>query len=236
MRHLASLSICWLACSGSGPDDCAAKCGGCCSAGQCRLGTDVAACGQQGESCDVCVGSQACVSGRCTFAAAGGGSAGGGSGGGSCVPQTCGSQGKNCDSIPNGCGGDVYCGACSAPDICGGSGTANVCGAVFVLFEYERVTRNAGPGSTCPPTFTFTTCMVTQPIARANLSRLQLVYGTCTTTQTAADGYTIDCTNNCTYDTSSCQLPSGNFQNYQHPLCRPPMNASDLGCAWFPPP
>lgn len=51
---------------------------------------------------------------------------------GSCQPvpaaTICAAQGKNCDSIPDGCGGTVDCGTCSAPQTCGGGGVANVCG------------------------------------------------------------------------------------------------------------
>jgi hypothetical protein len=50
------------------------------------------------------------------------------SGGGTCVPTTCAAQGKNCGAIPDGCGGMLTCGSCTAPATCGGGGTANVCG------------------------------------------------------------------------------------------------------------
>ena len=49
-------------------------------------------------------------------------------GGTPCVPTTCAAQGKNCDTLPDGCGGTLSCGNCTAPDTCGGGGTANVCG------------------------------------------------------------------------------------------------------------
>jgi len=45
-----------------------------------------------------------------------------------CTPTTCAAQGKNCGTIPNGCGGTLTCGVCTAPAICGGGGVANVCG------------------------------------------------------------------------------------------------------------
>jgi len=45
-----------------------------------------------------------------------------------CTPTTCAAQGKNCGTIPNGCGGTLTCGACTAPQTCGGAGVANVCG------------------------------------------------------------------------------------------------------------
>jgi endo-1,4-beta-D-glucanase Y len=46
----------------------------------------------------------------------------------SCTPTTCAAQGKNCGSIPDGCGTTLTCGSCTAPQTCGGGGTANVCG------------------------------------------------------------------------------------------------------------
>jgi len=45
-----------------------------------------------------------------------------------CTPTTCAVQGKNCGTIPDGCGGTLVCGSCTAPQTCGGSGIANVCG------------------------------------------------------------------------------------------------------------
>jgi hypothetical protein len=45
----------------------------------------------------------------------------------SCVPTTCSAQGKNCGSIPDGCGGTLVCGTCDNPMTCGGGGVPNVC-------------------------------------------------------------------------------------------------------------
>jgi beta-glucanase (GH16 family) len=45
-----------------------------------------------------------------------------------CTPTTCASQGKNCGSTSDGCGGTLSCGTCAAPQTCGGGGTPNVCG------------------------------------------------------------------------------------------------------------
>ena len=44
-----------------------------------------------------------------------------------CTPTTCAAQGKNCGTIPDGCGGTLTCGVCTAPQTCGGAGVANVC-------------------------------------------------------------------------------------------------------------
>jgi hypothetical protein len=45
-----------------------------------------------------------------------------------CVPTTCAAEGKNCGSIPDGCGGTLTCGSCSS-GTCGGGGVPNVCGS-----------------------------------------------------------------------------------------------------------
>ena len=44
-----------------------------------------------------------------------------------CAPTTCTVEGAQCDTIPDGCGGMLDCGACIAPDTCGGGGTPNAC-------------------------------------------------------------------------------------------------------------
>jgi hypothetical protein len=46
-----------------------------------------------------------------------------------CTPTTCAAEGKNCGSIPDGCGATLQCGNCSGTQSCGGDGVANVCGA-----------------------------------------------------------------------------------------------------------
>ncbi|WP_395807598.1 Ig-like domain-containing protein [Archangium minus] len=45
-------------------------------------------------------------------------------GNGTCVPTTCVAQGKNCGSIPDGCGGTLQCGTCGSGQVCS---TQNVC-------------------------------------------------------------------------------------------------------------
>jgi hypothetical protein len=54
-----------------------------------------------------------CCSGRCA-------------GGQCCTPTTCAAAGKNCGTIPDGCGGTLNCGSCSS---CAGQPTGAVCGA-----------------------------------------------------------------------------------------------------------
>jgi hypothetical protein len=45
-----------------------------------------------------------------------------------CTPTTCAAQGKNCGTIPDGCGNMLGCGTCTGFETCGGGGTPNVCG------------------------------------------------------------------------------------------------------------
>ncbi len=46
----------------------------------------------------------------------------------SCVPTSCAAEGKDCGSLPNGCGETLDCGTCKGNERCGGGGTDNVCG------------------------------------------------------------------------------------------------------------
>jgi hypothetical protein len=43
---------------------------------------------------------------------------------------TCAKQGVECGKIGDGCGGELQCGSCTAPDICGGGGVAGKCGSI----------------------------------------------------------------------------------------------------------
>ncbi len=43
-----------------------------------------------------------------------------------CTPTTCAIQGKNCGTIPDGCGGTLNCGTCTPPETCGFT-KANLC-------------------------------------------------------------------------------------------------------------
>jgi hypothetical protein len=45
-----------------------------------------------------------------------------------CVPTTCAAQGKNCDSISDGCNMVLDCGTCHPPLKCGVNAPPNVCG------------------------------------------------------------------------------------------------------------
>ncbi len=45
-----------------------------------------------------------------------------------CEPTTCDAQGWDCGQPPDGCGGLLTCGQCSAPETCGGGGQVYLCG------------------------------------------------------------------------------------------------------------
>jgi len=76
-----------------------------------------------------------------------------------CTPTTCAAQGKNCGTIPNGCGGTLTCGACVAPQTCGGAGVANVCGlgtpppAASAQCTATNVSGNPYSGTLCGGAF-----------------------------------------------------------------------------------
>ncbi|MCP3097666.1 hypothetical protein LZ198_02115 [Myxococcus sp. K15C18031901] len=96
---------------------------------------------------------------------------------GGCVsPQTCGGggvenvcgctpssrdlacAGKNCGTVPNGCGGFHTCGptgTCTSPQTCGGSGTPNVCGCTSIPQATACAGKNCGTVSNgCGGTYT----------------------------------------------------------------------------------
>ncbi len=45
-----------------------------------------------------------------------------------CQPLSCAQQGFNCGPQGDGCGGEIMCGSCMAPDTCGGGGVPGRCG------------------------------------------------------------------------------------------------------------
>jgi hypothetical protein len=94
-------------------------------------------CAQQNISCgpagDGCGGLLQC--GMCTApATCGGGGMPGVCGvsvvdAGACVPRTCAEQNISCGPAGDGCGGQLDCGTCTAPQTCGGGGVHGQCGA-----------------------------------------------------------------------------------------------------------
>jgi Protein of unknown function (DUF1565) len=71
---------------------------------------------------------------------------------GACKPTTCAAQGKNCGTIPDGCGGTLTCGTCTSPATCGGTGTANVCGTANMKHYWVATTgSDANDGSQAHP-------------------------------------------------------------------------------------
>jgi hypothetical protein len=63
----------------------------------------------------------------------------------SCSPTTCAALGKDCGSVPDGCGGTLSCGGCASGLSCGGAGTPNVCGSLSTC----QPATCAASGKTC---------------------------------------------------------------------------------------
>lgn len=55
--------------------------------------------------------------------------------GSDCTPTTCDLQGKDCDQIPDGCGGTIDCGTCGAGSTCGAAAFANLCCGPTTCFD-----------------------------------------------------------------------------------------------------
>ena len=85
-------------------------------------------CGPAGDGCGNLIQCGACVA---PATCGGGGMSGqcGGSDGAACVPETCSAQHITCGPAGDGCGNELMCGACAAPQTCGGGGVPGQCGA-----------------------------------------------------------------------------------------------------------
>ncbi len=59
-----------------------------------------------------------------------------------CTPLSCTSEGANCGTIDDGCGGELQCGFCSPPETCGGAGESNQCGCTPI--ECSDVSAECG--------------------------------------------------------------------------------------------
>ncbi len=111
-----------LTCGGSGSPN---VCG-------CAPESDAALCSRLGKDCgtsttfDNCGQQRALSCGTCTVPKTCGG--GGTPNVCGCTPTTCQAQGKDCGSVPDGCGSSLACGTCIAVKSCGGDGRPNVCG------------------------------------------------------------------------------------------------------------
>src|SRR5262245_45527180 len=98
-----------------------------------------------------------------------------------CVPTTCAAQGKNCGTIPDGCGGTLTCGVCTAPQVC----TANVC-AACVPTTCAAQGKNCGTiPDGCGGTLTCGVCTAPQTCGGGGVAN---VCGVCTPTTCAAQG------------------------------------------------
>jgi hypothetical protein len=67
-----------------------------------------------------------------------------------CVPATCTSLGKNCESWPNGCGGTLNCGTCGTGETCSNGQCVSVSPGIVIAeykFEKDRIDDQGGTGS-----------------------------------------------------------------------------------------
>lgn len=133
-------------------------CTGCCDGVTCQAGNTTNQCGANGTVCQVCTGGSSCQNGvctcpagltycagacvdtktdanncgscgnRCTLPKTCGGGNPGTRGVCGCTKTTCAAEGKNCGTIPDGCGGELNCGeTCPNFETCGAGGEPNVC-------------------------------------------------------------------------------------------------------------
>ncbi len=115
-------------CGGGGtPGQCGGSDGGGCAPETCAQQN--IACGPAGDGCG---GELMC--GTCTLpqTCGGGGVPGhcGAPDAGTCMPETCAQQHIGCGPAGDGCGNELMCGDCTAPQTCGGGGVPGQCGAI----------------------------------------------------------------------------------------------------------
>jgi hypothetical protein len=102
-----------------------------------------------GDPCETCAGAgQTC----------GGGGTPGVCG---CIPLNACPIGQNCGTVPDGCGGTLACGTCTAPQTCGGGGSPGVCGSAGCVPSCQDdngTSRNCGDdgcGGSCGDCLSF---------------------------------------------------------------------------------
>jgi hypothetical protein len=81
-----------------------------------------------------------------------------------CTPRSCLQAGANCGPIGDGCGAQIQCGMCTAPQTCGGAGTPSVCGGMACQpRSCAQQGFNCGPaGDGCGGPLSCGTCMAPQ--------------------------------------------------------------------------
>lgn len=96
-----------------------------------------------------------------------------------CKPVTCAGLGKNCGTLSDGCGNELDCGGCTAPDSC----TANVCACA----PTPAAAMCADAGSTCGVIDTIDACGNQRSVSCGGCSGAAIcVAGGCCTPQTQA--------------------------------------------------
>jgi hypothetical protein len=131
-------------------------CGGGCTPKTCaELGTN---CGPVADGCGGLLQCGTCPNGQ-TCGAAGKSSVCGAADGGACVKKTCAGLGYNCGPAGDGCGGQINCGTCTAPQTCGGGGKPSVCGGGCTPKTCAELGFNCGPaGDGCGGMLSCGTC------------------------------------------------------------------------------
>ena len=174
-------------------------------------------CGQQGDGC----GGLTADCGTCTApqTCGGGGVANqcGYPDGGACAPQSCAQQNITCGPAGDGCGNELQCGNCKAPQTCGGGGVPGQCGFP--------------DGGTCKPQTCVSQNIGCGPAGDGCGNELQC--GNCTPPQTCGGG---GAPGQCGYpDGGACQPTTCSAQNI---TCGPAGDGcgNELQCGTCTPP
>jgi hypothetical protein len=69
---------------------------------------------------------------------------------GSCTPRTCADQNVNCGPAGDGCGAQIDCGTCTAPEFCGGGGYSK-CGTTPTALQDGGLHGDGGTVTSCTP-------------------------------------------------------------------------------------
>jgi hypothetical protein len=149
-------------CGGGGvPGQCGAPDAGSCAPRTCQQQN--IGCGPAGDGCGHSLDCGPCPTGQ---TCGGGGTpyqCGAPPTGGGCAPLTCARLGLGCGPAGDGCGGQLDCGTCTAPQTCGGGGVPGQCGmpppGVCVPETCQQQNINCGPaGDGCGDVIACGTC------------------------------------------------------------------------------
>lgn len=169
---------------------------GACVIGECGAGTKL--CGdrcvttdanngcEEATRCTACANDEACVGSPSSC---------------ECVPTalTLACAGRNCGTVPDGCGGNHTCGgSCTSPNTCGGDGTPNVCGCAEIPMATACAGQSCGTASDgCGGNYTCGSCSAPTSVCVANECE------ECVSISDCPSG-TFNCSNN----TCMCRAPN----------------------------